>query len=934
MSQIRGGKIPGRRCTDSGWILNLILVWTLVAVIAVASVGLLPSNFIQAGSKLRLYGLMDYRGNFCGVSEEVKTLPFLWRPNEGGTNYNNRLDFVPQKFGICIESCPKFDESRMDPYTDEGLGSWRSEQATIDVAGVCQDVHSRLPGDIWRSIWVDIDLVWEAIVLGSTALPLVLCALLAATYLSCFGHSSNCMNLVIRGLMWHVCVVLVGGGAICIYNSYRPDMTIFGDGTSAGFDPVTHKNNHVPKSQVEVELQRATGAGMLGAAVLWMLMMSTVSAKRVATALDLLYSLILLVRAQPVLLFPPLLGLYLLIELVYYTYFFGIHIASSSSVAAAPIFPNATMTTPVGGNANTTAGDRSAEYQYIVYNEHIEPYLYMLFALFCWSGWIVNALTQLVMSNLVWRWYGLIEARATGSELDTDSEISTGGSDEVSELSDDDGGDRVEAGGAGMGAGPGTSNIGVWDVYKSYVLVMSNHIGTAACGSIYIHALFPLRLLLRPLLRVYLWLCLPPRRSDDRVPLRLKDENEEEDEPEAEPVAPPRENCIVAVCRRLVCCCCGCSAMTRLFRVLRIQNNNAYVICAYKGHDFKKSSVHAEKLLKKFMNKGKYILNNLQLVLFIVSGAICLSCALVAYICLAYAELQTLHEFIAIPWIIATIAFFVINLWFQTIYILLATLMIAYIVDEQVDFGRGARRLPVLHLMFVQLYNHRYEQVEGDSDDPAVPEMEDMGRHSGDEGAGGTPLARARRLGMRGLLVEEEDSDSDREMESLVGEDSFGSGDRELIAEYIGVQDQDNALFVYTPMSSSDKEAHAPTGGGVAEGLSSLSAMSVQTLQSLGAGRAPTANMMKMFNRSHGISAEQANAYMPTDIESVASDHSGFEMSMRSTASNSNDGGAPGRGSMLFKLQSIPEISSRSDSMRSSSNSSVASSKSKSMAYV
>ena len=176
----------GRGCTDPGWILNLVLLWTMVALIALCSIGIIPSNFIQAGSTLRLYGVMDYQGHFCGVDDNVMDLSFLWIPNESGTTYNSDLVLAPQDVGICVASCPQFAELRKDPYNI--LGSWTSPYATVDVAGVCRNVHSRLPGDIWRSVWVDIDLVWRTIVLGSTALPLVLFLVVILAYLSCFGY--------------------------------------------------------------------------------------------------------------------------------------------------------------------------------------------------------------------------------------------------------------------------------------------------------------------------------------------------------------------------------------------------------------------------------------------------------------------------------------------------------------------------------------------------------------------------------------------------------------------------------------------------------------------------------------------------------------------------------------------------------------------------
>ena len=181
-----GSSGPAKRhCTDSGWILSLILVWTLVAVIATCSLGVLPSNFIQSGSKLRLYGVMDYHGKFCGIDKGVETLPYLWLPNENSVNFNSQLLLVPSNLGICVDKCPKFDEAKSDPYYT--LGAWNAQFTTVNVAGVCRNIHSRLPGDLWRSVWVDVDLVWIVIVIGCTALPLLLIIVIVIAYLTCFG---------------------------------------------------------------------------------------------------------------------------------------------------------------------------------------------------------------------------------------------------------------------------------------------------------------------------------------------------------------------------------------------------------------------------------------------------------------------------------------------------------------------------------------------------------------------------------------------------------------------------------------------------------------------------------------------------------------------------------------------------------------------------
>ena len=181
------GTAGTRTCTDSKWILNLILLWTVVAVIACCSLGVIPSRFIQAGDPLRLYGAMDYQGNFCGLDNLVASLPYVWYPNEFGTTYGNSLLLVPQNLGFCVASCPSFNEQRTDPYGL--LGSWDSPEETVHVAGVCVDAHvgRMAEEDIWRSVWTDIDMVWSDILMGATVVPLSAVFVALVIYVIMFG---------------------------------------------------------------------------------------------------------------------------------------------------------------------------------------------------------------------------------------------------------------------------------------------------------------------------------------------------------------------------------------------------------------------------------------------------------------------------------------------------------------------------------------------------------------------------------------------------------------------------------------------------------------------------------------------------------------------------------------------------------------------------
>lgn len=393
-------------------------------------------------------------------------------------------------------------------------------------------------------------------------------------------------------------------------------------------------------------------------------------------ALDLLYNGVLLIGEQPLLLIPPCIGLYFLIELTYYAYFFGTHIASSSNVVTSEF-------------ANTTTDPVSVvEYKYIHYNQHTAPYLTVLLVLYFWSAWIVSAFTQMVMSNLVWTWYSRLVDRKRRH----------------SAISEDDEGYNISNMSTTVTGQESTPLLSIRDLWRSYFTILNNHIGTAARGGLISHLCIPVRFVLRPIVHM---------NSYYRYFVYIYT---------------TRQELNMSVCAKFLTstawewfskllCLCDCYQPKHILQYIHHLNTNGYAICALKGHNYGTASLHADKLLTTFMKKGGIALQNLQTVLFILSVSICVKCAALAYFYMYYTEIQILHEFIAIPWITGIISYYVINLWFQSMYIMLCTLMVAYIIDEQVDYGKGADKLPLLHLIFIEAYNDRYEESQQNDDE-------------------------------------------------------------------------------------------------------------------------------------------------------------------------------------------------------------------------
>lgn len=200
---------------------------------------------------------------------------------------------------------------------------------------------------------------------------------------------------------------------------------------------------------------------------------------------------------------------------------------------------------------------------------------------------------------------------------------------------------------------------------------------------------------------------------------------------------------------------------------------------------------------------------------------------------------------------------------------------------------------------------------------------------------------------MHHILLEDADDDSfdiqslEDALDAAEGQGTRGRSDgrlqqqdRELLAEYIGAQ-EDMSMFVYTPLAAPDRGMGGAGGlgqddggqSGVGDGLSSLSAMTVSTVQS--AARMPSAgSVLRMFAAGGG---KKMHEYAATDADGESVDSGSVEMSSSARSTRSTRSGDGRGGSMLFKLHSIPERFSSSESVSSAGSST---GKAKYVAYV
>lgn len=115
-----------RDCTDIIFTFLLIASWIVMTLIGFAAVGIIQSDIIDKGDPKRLIRGVDYMGKICGVDDPVKHLGNKWEPNTFFFNPDSNGDYVPQEYGICVESCPVKNERRYDPYDDTSSRYWKA----------------------------------------------------------------------------------------------------------------------------------------------------------------------------------------------------------------------------------------------------------------------------------------------------------------------------------------------------------------------------------------------------------------------------------------------------------------------------------------------------------------------------------------------------------------------------------------------------------------------------------------------------------------------------------------------------------------------------------------------------------------------------------------------------------------------------------------
>mmetsp|Transcript_3507 Transcript_3507/g.12781 ORF Transcript_3507/g.12781 Transcript_3507/m.12781 type:complete len:678 (-) Transcript_3507:65-2098(-) len=88
-----GGPCKKRRCTDLLCMLLLVACWACMTGIGFAALGFIESDKIHKGNPYRLINGIDYKGNVCGISKDVKN--------------TDKLYYLPDGRGVCIKKCPK-----------------------------------------------------------------------------------------------------------------------------------------------------------------------------------------------------------------------------------------------------------------------------------------------------------------------------------------------------------------------------------------------------------------------------------------------------------------------------------------------------------------------------------------------------------------------------------------------------------------------------------------------------------------------------------------------------------------------------------------------------------------------------------------------------------------------------------------------------------
>lgn len=356
-----------------------------MALIGLATIGLIDSAYIQKGDPARFLKGVDYKGNICGSSGILEKLKEKWVPNSSGINIDSLGNNVPSGFSICVSSCPGKGQKRSDPY---GIyGDWTASVNTLKILNYCTtadndgfigDLSLSFLGDFLRAITV----------ISVTGFGLS--ALLSFLFLSVMR-----LHFVLKGLVWGFIILIflllgLGSFVFLVRVDYGGGILSSTTGVLRG---VTASDN-----LVEIRLSTFFGGALAIKALLWICLVCFMR-DRIALAVDFIRESSKVFSSMPFLLFFPIIQvmLYAAFTAGWAICFF--YLASSGTVVV----------------KNSTGAATGSTYKVMKYSDDAKyTLIFMLFGWF-WNIAFLEAYGQLISAHSVLIWYFADARKKIGS---------------------------------------------------------------------------------------------------------------------------------------------------------------------------------------------------------------------------------------------------------------------------------------------------------------------------------------------------------------------------------------------------------------------------------------------------------------------------------------------------------------------------------------
>ena len=400
-----GGPCKKRRCTDVLCLLMIIACWFVMTFIGLATIpgSGVDSSKLNKGNPWRLVNGIDYKGQVCGISSDVKSKEYLY--------------YLPTGDGVCIKKCPKSTnlenficryniQDELDAISDDatridaGYDYVKEEKCSVqyktsdtitphyciakkafDYAKELEDasysfVDSNTKG-LNTTDYDDNDKdEWYEKVYGDvfTAWPLIIGVGIGGAILVGFVYTMllripGLLALIVWSLLIGIFIIFIAGGAFCYSTSKK---------WSNESKPRTHSKTQADGMLYTSYVLFAVG-GLWGCFICCM-------RKRIMLAIGIVKEAAKALAAMPILVLFPLVQVAGLLIFLVPWFIYGIYLASS-------------------GELKTRDGGAAGTYKEFKYdNNTVYAGWYMIFTFF-WTSEFIIALGQIFIAMAVSTWY-------------------------------------------------------------------------------------------------------------------------------------------------------------------------------------------------------------------------------------------------------------------------------------------------------------------------------------------------------------------------------------------------------------------------------------------------------------------------------------------------------------------------------------------------